>query len=38
MSDSNILLKLPEKDWDLLKRVLQENPRENVDAARRGIC
>ena len=37
MSDSNILLKLPEKDWDLLKRVLQENPRENVDAALRSI-
>ena len=37
MSDSNILLKLPEKDWDLLKRVLQENPRDNVDAALRSI-
>jgi hypothetical protein len=37
MSDSNILLKLPEKDWDLLKRVLQESPREEVDVALRSI-
>jgi hypothetical protein len=37
MSDSNILLKLPEKDWDLLKRVLQESLREEVDVALRSI-
>ena len=37
MSDSNILLKLPEKDWDLLKRVLQESSREEVDVALRSI-
>lgn len=37
MTDSNILLKIPEKDWDLLKGILQENPREDVDAALRSI-